>query len=646
MVTLQAQQVAIQFELKDGYVRWICPKCKVNNAATAGLNKCYSCNYSTTFTLGCSKCQHPFDLGTANCSKCKVALPKVYASNPNPNAKPIPKPKAAEQPKKLTPRQKADRTKRIKKLEAYYTMVYGQHLKHTDWFVRAVALAEMGKIDCKESTDELMKVLETDRDPMVRMYAWEVLHARSASLAKMPSYHRRWVANGAEAAYRGGFRGDLRVGLINAIAAYGPKPPGFEVTPHELIPMLLKTLSPSRPSDSRTLKALRELVATWKDPELTQTIAQMLSSAKTANKAEYLLGGLTDTIAPVGIYSKVTPSREWVKVRTQWDAWIKENLKTKTESSQAPKTPYVGKSTYFPQAETITDPDDPKWKKDLELGKLTINDIDLVFVIDSTGSMQLVMTKLAKNVTGILNTLKLFSRTPKIGAVYYRHEEDPALQMSCCKAALGKVSRYEPAGGKAYNFKDYRTSSLPLTSQITKLAATMLAQRADGAHYNPDVGENPGALHGGLLSATKTMKWSKNATAKKIIVLMGDAMPTKGTIPAIETLVSGEHSERNITFHSMRVVTEATPKYYDAEDFLPNFIKVAKLGGGTSLVGDFNKETSAPHGQIAPPHDSSDNFRKLTVAIIKGMINKDYLDRVDPVINVLVEYAQSPDPRK
>ncbi len=695
-----AQQGSIKMRItNDGHFRWTCSKCSTDNAATKNPNRCYKCGANGNFSFQC-RCGQKIEIGTTECpnTKCNRKFPKVYGANPKPGAggttapakrfcshcgtkanadakfcgkcgKPLPKPtkpvtkptepgtgpepKPEPKPETKDPeeqseeeRAKTERTqKRIKALEAYYATMYAKHLKSRDWFIRARAMAARGKIDCKETTDKLMTVVENDRDPMIRMYAWEALHARAASLAKMPDYHRRWVSAGVKAAYKGGFRGDLRVALIKAVEAYGPKPPGFEVTNDKLITYILKTTSHERPADSRTLTALRKLIATWKDPKITQSICRMLSNATTANKAEYVLGSLNPAITPIGKWYQKTPSADWRKKQGEWSKWVKENLTEETASVKVAKKPYVGKSKYFPPAEKITDPNDPKWRKDLELGKLKFNDVEIAFVIDSTGSMQHVMNTLAKQLVRMIAALNMVSREPRIGTVYYRHEEDPALQVPCCKQATGQQMQGRLPNGKTVILTNYRTLLLPLTSQVEKLAEIMLKQVAGGGHAG-------GAPHGGMITAIRGLKWTKSKTAKRVLVVIGDTPPTAGTSQAIETLVTTFHKKHNFTFHSMRVLsvpqlmTEKQLKQQGSRH-LPNYAKIAKLGGGTSIIGQFLRtQNGRKSGQVAPPHSAGGNFRALVIGIIQGMINEDYRSRVAPVVNVLVEHSQSPVARR
>jgi hypothetical protein len=49
--------------------------------------------------------------------------------------------------------------------------------------------------------------------------------------------------------------------------------------------------------------------------------------------------------------------------------------------------PYTGTSAVFVAPQRITSPTDSRWRKELEIGKCTVSDFDLVWCIDSTGSM-------------------------------------------------------------------------------------------------------------------------------------------------------------------------------------------------------------------------------------------------------------------
>lgn len=62
-----------------------------------------------------------------------------------------------------------------------------------------------------------------------------------------------------------------------------------------------------------------------------------------------------------------------------------------------------------------------------ELAKLTINDLDLVFVMDVTGSMRQELADIRANLVGIVRTLNRLSPTLQVGFVAFKDREDDFL---------------------------------------------------------------------------------------------------------------------------------------------------------------------------------------------------------------------------
>jgi len=139
-------------------------------------------------------------------------------------------------------------------LDAYAEM-YGKFMGNREPFVRALAAVALGRAAGKQTTDKLIGALSRERHPIVQMVIWETLHARTKSLSD--EHYDRWVSRGIDTAMRGAFRGDLRVGLIKAMAPYGSS--GMHGRCGRYVTYLKKTCRTDNPFDAQTLAALKDV---------------------------------------------------------------------------------------------------------------------------------------------------------------------------------------------------------------------------------------------------------------------------------------------------------------------------------------------------------------------------------------------------
>ena len=699
---------------------WDCPKCKNKNDDKNHCSKCDKCGHMVKFNIPCPKCKKPVPLGDSNCKHCNAKLPDVWTcgscgkicpgnanncmkcgkakpGNSAPkkdNKKPEPKVDAktnsepdfsreeytSEAPCKYRKLGKSKKDRKTKALIKFYTRNYSKHLKSRDWFIRALSVVAISKINAKLTTSKLFSILKKDKKPLVKLYAWECLRARSHMLSK--SQHKEWVALGARLAFKlkkkSPFKGDLRVGLINAMAGYGPSKVGLEYNPRKIVLSFIKSCNIKNPSDSRTLTALRALVKRWHDPKLTKQLLGKLGNIKTAQKYEYLLGDIADGIDPLLKFGEKVSSADWGKKRGQYHKWYKNaNLK---EFAEDEIVRYTGKSPWIADPEFIKNPDEKKWKEDLELEKLKVHDIDLCFAIDSTGSMLPAMQWLAGDLPSLTNALELICREPRVGAVYYRHEIHNALMRDCCKKA-GPNSYYEvivggaPKGAKRVGdaadgletvkidpkdrdkiklrkILDYRQRYYQLTSKIKKLTSIMASQEAGGKHVNP-AGHKvkaPGAIHAGLYLAIKKMKWKKSKKTEKIIILIGDVGATDKSMPYIEKLVKAAKKKdfKFITLHALLLGSSGPyhpkqlPNVVNGSSRLqvPDFKKIMGWADGVVNYAQFTALSDYKGKQIADPPSQFTNYNTTLTSIIQQIIPAGYHKRLEPIVNVLCEYSK------
>jgi hypothetical protein len=208
-------------------------------------------------------------------------------------------------------------------------------------------------------------------------------------------------------------------------------------------------------------------------------------------------------------------------------------------------------------------------------------------------------------------------------------------------------------GEKFYIAENYRTKIFKLTAGIRALAKQMSGQEAIGGHENPPAQRKrpAAAVYSGLGLAIKKQPWTISKSSKKIIVLVGDSPPTAGTMAHIEKMMQSAE-KKSIIVHAIRVVLtrQLMPNSHLARLRLAEFEKIAKLGHGKSIVTQFkvskDPDTDPNKGKrIADPPRGHSNYKLIVGEIIRSMLPEGYRDRVDPLVNVLLEYSDAVPPK-
>lgn len=135
-------------------------------------------------------------------------------------------------------------------------------------------------------------------------------------------------------------------------------------------------------------------------------------------------------------------------------------------------------------------PAPPKQAEDAKPAKAEKKQIDVVFVIDTTGSMRNLIEGAKRKVWSIVNELASGKPTPQIrcGLVAYRDKHE-----------------------------DYITQVTDLTADLDAVYTKLRAFSAKGG------GDMPEHVNRGLHDAVHKIKWSESKKALKIIFLVGDA---------------------------------------------------------------------------------------------------------------------------
>lgn len=520
--------------------------------------------------------------------------------------------------------------RRRQKLVDYFVRIHGRHLKSEDPYQRSLGLVALSEILAPETTDLLFATMEHDDAPFLRLLAWEALHARHASLTD--EQRLRWMQGGVRLARGGHIRGVFRPVLIQAGISYGPN--GRIPDLDEVLLDLLKTTRVDRPEDNQTLLSIRMALATWLDFRAASKFVRLLRTPRHAHEAEFVLGGLTNKIAPVGrldprtMEKQPATQKQWNAAAAQWTSWLVRAELTPTPVGKLPA--YQGRSRYLPPPREIRDPDNPRWRKELELDVLRLDAIDVVFVIDSTGSMGGVLQWIQRDVIRMMKTFRFFSRQPRIGVVFYRDHED---------------AQYS-----------YTVRSVPLTGDGETLYRAIAGERPFGG------GTWEEAVLDGLKVGLTEQKWNARSFAKRVVMLIGDAPPHKKDLPEVKTLV-GLYGRNGYVIHTVKV--SDIPGAED-DPAMNIFEELAELGGGQCVPISFGasplavwdedeEQEEAMPGlpnltiQIAPPPNTEaplGPYRQIVGEIIRGSINKDYRRWVNPTLAMMLEYVRPDQPEE
>lgn len=150
----------------------------------------------------------------------------------------------------------------------------------------------------------------------------------------------------------------------------------------------------------------------------------------------------------------------------------------------------LGAVVYYPQLSAKTQPVDPV---DPITHHITANPkIDVVFVLDTTGSMSDLIQTAKEKIWSIATTMSSAQQTPdiRIGLVAYRDRSDA-----------------------------YVTKVVDLSDDLDSVYATLMDFQADGG------GDTPESVNKALYDAVHAMSWSEQDQAYKVIFLVGDAPP-------------------------------------------------------------------------------------------------------------------------
>ena len=150
----------------------------------------------------------------------------------------------------------------------------------------------------------------------------------------------------------------------------------------------------------------------------------------------------------------------------------------------------LGAVVYYPQLMAKTTPIDPPIIPHITASQNP--KIDVVFVLDTTGSMSGLIQTAKEKIWSIATTMASAQQTPeiRIGLVAYRDRGDA-----------------------------YVTKVVDLSDDLDSVYATLMDFQADGG------GDGPESVNKALYDAVHNISWSQEDQAYQVIFLVGDAPP-------------------------------------------------------------------------------------------------------------------------
>lgn len=485
----------------------------------------------------------------------------------------------------------------IKQMENYYVEMYSEPLRAQGRLPKLLAIMSLSKIQCDRTSGAVLELM-SNKDRVVRYLAWEVLHARQTSLT--PEQRLSWARSAAEMAAAGDFPGSTLAPPLRVLAAFAPDEVGKDRL--KLINRVLENYDPSRDADKPVLDAARTLVRAWSDPAMIGRIKSKVSEDSSA--AWYVIEPLAKSAAKEGAIETGADRRAAI------DAWLRSD-DARFDASRL--LPYTDLGKRVPPGKVITDPNADEFRAELEIGKLNVDAIDVMWVIDSTGSMNGPNQIIAGQTAHFAAALGVLSDRVRFGATYYRHELDPKLQKECCG----------PAGQKPY----YQVKVHPLTGNIAEIVSTMSKEPIPTPNRQLHRNMHPGcAVAGGIQGAIKAGMWIDESKGRRVMILVGDSNLTPDSEAATSALIK-EATGRRFVVHAMLLnqAIKLWPDHIKTSGTKPTVLW--KIG----LKDDPTK----------PAPEAIRAFRGLEKSVILSTVSDNFHDRIDPLLTALSAYIDS-----
>ena len=486
-------------------------------------------------------------------------------------------------------------------LEQFYANLYGDQDNFETRLGGLVSVVSLSRYAGKPLTDRLFMAGQSG-DSFVAQAAWEALAARAGDLNAEDL--RRWQDLGLGLA-TGRQKNEVFLGtelrpLLLALAGRAPERdvPKFA----DLVNRALAQNDATTDAGRATLEAAGQALKAWGEPSLvTRLVRDVTGKGAAAERTAVVLGQLPG--APAADAS----AGDWRK----WATGLK---------LQPEPLAYTAGSTWFDAPVVINDPNDPKFRKEVELGDLAISGVDVVFAIDATGSLETSNEYIRRYLTVLMQTLTVVSDNARAGIIYYRHEIRPDLQVDCCREAAANKDR-----------NAFLVDPVALTKNFDGLLAAMAVDRLKGARTGHDDGR--GALAAGLDASVQLLDAQSRKNAARVVVLQADADPTRGSE---ETLLKMAGAAREMGVVPVLLIRDAS----DARR-LEATAEAAMGRPAITYRDDLEALKDAP-ADLDPYADFAEKpLGEVAALVIGSALPEDYRDRGDGVVRLVAAHLEA-----
>jgi hypothetical protein len=337
-----------------------------------------------------------------------------------------------------------------------------------------------------------------------------------------------------------------------------------------------------------------------------QTLFERLATVDDAYRAEYILHHVGVDTPWAGEHSDVGHHAMWESATEQYAAWWhahrrewKEIAHPEADNAWRSLRPQFVPAVDLPGGRV--DRYEPLWMKELELGLPDLRGMDVVFIVDATGSMRWLIEYLKQDVGRILGAIGLVSSNPRIGITFYRDHGDM-----------------------------FVTRAYRLTNKLPELQAALSTMDAAGGDDTPE------AVHEALVDALGNNPWRWDKNIRRAAVLITDAPPHENTQAGCEQ-VADECRKNGVSLYVVKASRNA----------LPELDAIAAAAGTEPVsIPDLDQahwpyRLPRLHGnawftRLAPAPSDRPMDRQILTGLLGDAINPQFKDRVEPLVAIML----------
>jgi len=221
----------------------------------------------------------------------------------------------------------------------------------------------------------------------------------------------------------------------------------------------------------------------------------------------------------------------------------------------------VGAVVYYPQLSAKNIPINPPVEHHITANQSPI--VDVVFVLDTTGSMSGLIQTAKEKIWSIATTMASAQPTPdiRIGLVAYRDRGD-----------------------------QYITRTVDLSGDLDSVYAALMDFEAGGG------GDTPESVNEALYEAVHSMSWSKGEQAYQVVFLVGDAPPHMDYNEVRFPAIVASANEMGIVINTIQcgeIMATTAPWTQIANLGQGRFFQVEQAGSAVAYASPFDDEIAA-----------------------------------------------------